>query len=451
MAAAYPWSQQDGAWRRKLGSMESFYLTLASPEGAPVHWMIGCGVSIAYRGNDSVDIANALRQAWKETRRDFPNITAVVDTNTREMVVGSDESTAVEEWLQKSFQVHDGISADELFSAFKSQFCITLHFLRDTNEVVIQAPHALIDGRGILYLYHALFTTLSRQSEDHSNGINAHTGPLNLTRPYDDWLGVSAIPSEKSVKDAQSIFQRILMQQKPIRLPGVDFGRVPQKTVHRDLALTEETTQSIIESCKQKGVSVTSAWHAALVMATQKIQSSTGEEGTSYTQFTTIDLRRHFPPPFNPHQHSIGSLQTALPLPIDFSTDNTFESISQSLHKQYKNPFVFADNDFGYLGPYMAMSKQILESGGAPPSSTPYLSSMGVVDDFLQPRYGDWELDDFWVSSTMLTGDFQMYLWTWRKRMVFSACYNEAFYGSADVDVVLEKTRDEMITGLGLV
>ncbi|MCJ1268528.1 hypothetical protein MMC22_008416 [Lobaria immixta] len=449
MAAVCPWTEQDGVWRRKLGSMETFYLTLASPDGEPVHWMIGCCVSIAYCGNDNVDVEKAVRQAWKDTRRDFPNIAAVVDRGTQEMVVGSDDTAAVEEWLHKSFQVHDGMTADELFSSFKSQLSITLHFLREVNELVIQAPHALIDGRGILYLYHALFTALSKQSENHSNG-NLDKGPPNLTKPYDEWLGVSARPSEKNVKDAQSIFQR-LMQDKPIRLPGVDFGREPRKAVHRDLGLSEESTRAIIDACKRKRITVTTAWHAALALAVQKIQSSAGEEGTSYTQFTTIDLRRWFPPPFSAYQHSVGSLQTALPFATDLSKDSNFETISQSLQNQYKAPFVFANDDFSFLGPYMAISKQILESGGAPPSSTPYLSSMGVVDDFLACRYGDWELRDYWVSSTMLTGDFQMYLWTWRGKMVFSACYNEAFYETKDVDAILEKTRDEMIRGLEVV
>jgi hypothetical protein len=58
----------------------------------------------------------------------------------------------------------------------------------------------------------------------------------------------------------------------------------------------------------------------------------------------------------------------------------------------------------------MSISKQILQSGGAPLGKTPYLSSMSFVDDFLAHRYSNWELGDFWVSSTMLTGDFQMYL-----------------------------------------
>lgn len=172
--------------------------------------------------------------------------------------------------------------------------------------------------------------------------------------------------------------------------------------------------------------------------------------GDSYVQFTTIDLRRHFPASFIPHRDSIGSLQTALPLEAGLGPGTTFGALARALHAKYREPFAFAGDDFGFLAPYMATSRQFLESGGAPPSSTPSLSSMGIVDDYLQGRYGDWEIKDFWISSTMLTGDFQMYLWTFRDRMVFSACYNEAFYSTERADEVLGCTRDEMLSGLGL-
>jgi hypothetical protein len=240
--------------------------------------MIGCKVSISYLGkNSSVDIENAVRQAWKATRRDFPNIAAVVEPNTEELVVRLGPDDKEEAWLRKSFQVHDdGITADELFASFSSQFCITLHLLRHANELVIQAPHALIDGRGILYLYDALFTALSKQPQSlqenhyHSNGtLDTKTRPPNLTKPYDEWLGVSAQPSEKNIKDAEMLFQRIFVQDKPIALPGVDFARAPWKAVHRDLVFSEEITAAVIEACKREGVSVTSAWHAALAMAVQ--------------------------------------------------------------------------------------------------------------------------------------------------------------------------------------
>ncbi|EFQ32283.1 hypothetical protein CGRA01v4_11144 [Colletotrichum graminicola] len=442
--ANYPWSNQNGTWRRKLGSMESFYQSLASPEGQPVHWMIGCSVTIKTHV-DTVDTETSLREAWKSILRELPCVGAVVDPVSREIVTREDVD--VGEWLRKSFRVHEGTTADELFSAFRSQFHITLHYLRDTNQLLLQSPHTLIDGRGMLYLYHALFTALSTLPGDGSQEHKTTETP-KLSKPFDDWLGVPAVPSEKSFADAQCIFQRVLQQEKPIRLPGVDFTNAPQRPVHRDLEVDEKTTSSIIGACKERGISVTSAWHAALALTTQRIQSTAGEEGASYVQFTTIDLRRYFPSSFVPHKHSIGSLQTALPLAADVGKDNTFESLSQSLHKQYKAPFAFVDNDFSYLGPYMAMSRQILESGGVPPSSTPSLSSMGVVDDYLERRYGDWEISNFWVSSTMMTGDFQMYLWTFGGKLTFSVCYNEAFYEAEQVDRIMEGTRDEMLRGL---
>jgi hypothetical protein len=48
----------------------------------------------------------------------------------------------------------------------------------------------------------------------------------------------------------------------------------------------------------------------------------------------------------------------------------------------------------------------------------------------------------------MLAGDFQMYLRTLRGKMAFSACYNDAFYEAEYADMVLEKTKNEMLDGL---
>lgn len=272
MAAAYPWTEQDGAWRRKLGSMESFYMTLATPEGAPVHWMVGCGMSIVSHGSDDLDIETAVREASKVLRDELPSIAAVVDPATVELIVGSKNLNTVDYWLNNSFRVHEGIHANELFSAFTSEYSMTLHFLRDTNELVIQAMHSLIDGRGMLYLYHALFNALSKSKTLGSNGLETSR---NLSRPLDEWLNLLATLPEANVKDAQSIFQRFV-QATPIRLPGVDFTRQPRKDVQRQLRLGEECTQDIIVACKRKGITVTTAWHTALAIAVQVSFDSVG-------------------------------------------------------------------------------------------------------------------------------------------------------------------------------
>lgn len=468
---AFTWTEKEGIWCRKLGSMESFYLAMATPEGQPVHWMVACCVDIAYHGPDMANTENSLRQAWRTVSRDLSSVAVVADPASQELVF--DKEFAEKDWLQKSFQVRDHTSADELLSELKSQFHITLHFLRRTNQLVIQAPHTLIDGRGILYLYDALFKALSGQVPQQP-GTGPEAGSPNLAKPYDEWLGMSTSPSEKNFKDAQVLFHRVLQQKKPIQLPGIDFAAPPGKSVHKDLALTQETTTAIVKACKQQGISVTSALHAALARATQvsglesirgpkhphanmphfllqKIQLAAGEEGTTYVSVTTIDLRRYFPTAFVPHQHSIGSLECGIPFAADLSSDETFETLSKSLHDQYKAPFAFANNDFNFLTPLTSATTQMLAKGDVPPSSTPSVSSMGIVDRVLQSRYGYWEIKDFWVTSTMLTGDFQMYFWTFRDRIKFSACYNEAFYEIEKVEQILDSTRHEVLRGLGLV
>jgi hypothetical protein len=161
--------------------------------------------------------------------------------------------------------------------------------------------------------------------------------------------------------------------------------------------------------------------------------------------------------------HSIGSLQTALPFSASLdpnstkqTNETTFFTLAHSLNTQYRSPFSFTTTptdsslDFSFLMPYMSTSTQLLSSGGIPPSSTPSLSSMGVVSEILQEKYGEWEVRSFWVSSTMMTGDFQMYCWTFRGRMTFSVCWNEAFYSMGMVDAVLEGTKVEMLAGLGI-
>ncbi|KAL8383417.1 hypothetical protein RB595_006935 [Gaeumannomyces hyphopodioides] len=418
--------------------------------------MIGCAVILRYRGTDAdVDAETSLVRAWKQTRESFPSLAAVADPASREIVVSTNVGPeAVQEWARRSFRVHEGVTADELFTSFRSQFHITLHFLRDRNQLLIQAPHVLLDGRGVLHLYHCLFSALSSGEQQTGGGpVTRLALAPNLSRSYDDWLDLAAVPSAKNMRDAESIFQRILGQEKPIQLPDVDFGRTPAMPAHRELAFGEETTRAVIQACKQKGVSVMAAGHAALAKATQHLQSSAGDQGSTFVQFTTIDLRRWFRrPDFDAQQHSLASLQTALPLVANLEGDGgSFERLSQSLHQQYLAPFAFADQDLGYLGPYMAASRQILESGGVPPSSAPSVVSVGVVDRFLSARYGDWELgDDFWITVTMQTGDIQMYSWTWKGRLVLSVCYNEAFYAVDRVDELLLRTRWELLQGLGI-
>ena len=70
------------------------------------------------------------------------------------------------------------------------------------------------------------------------------------------WLEVSAVPSEKNIQDARAIFQRFA-QEKPVWLPGVGVGPKARKASHRELWLSEESTQAVVDVYKSKRVSFT--------------------------------------------------------------------------------------------------------------------------------------------------------------------------------------------------
>jgi hypothetical protein len=92
------------------------------------------------------------------------------------------------------------------------------------------------------------------------------------------------------------------------------------------------------------------------------------------------------------------------------------------------------------------MAEQMLKSGVRPAASrTPAMTSLGNVDEVIRGCYGCWvPQDGSWLSSTMQTGDIQVFLWTWKGKMTLDASYNEAFYTEALVEELLVATVDEL-------
>lgn len=85
------------------------------------------------------------------------------------------------------------------------------------------------------------------------------------------------------------------------------------------------------------------------------------------------------------------------------------------------------------------------------PAIDPILSSIGIVDRYLQCTYGSQvKVTRFWLSSEVLSREPLVYLWTWQEQLALSVCYNENFYTSELMRRLLETTRDTLINELDL-
>jgi hypothetical protein len=303
--------------------------------------------------------------------------------------------------------------------------------------------HVHLDGRGCLYLLDALFSALANPGEV-SFGDEASRLP-----PSEDYLyGCPETYSEQDAQNAMMVLGR-LVQDRPIGLPVQDIKQPPRDNRREELKLPTATTNAIIHACKQKGFTVTAAWHTAVVLAASKIQAAAGEVGTSFASVASFDLRPYFPEWFDPRSQPVSQYGMAPPILVE-PKHKSFDEIAKEIRDKYKTEVspvgerasvMFAGTEIA--GPMMASE--------APSSTTPVTSSLGVIEKFLKRVHGQhWELIDVWVGDSMLTPDTLNFLWTWRERMVLSTSYNSAFYTDVDIQAFLSTIKDELVRGLGV-
>lgn len=84
------------------------------------------------------------------------------------------------------------------------------------------------------------------------------------------------------------------------------------------------------------------------------------------------------------------------------------------------------------------------------PCETPTvsLSSMGVIDQIIQPKHGPFYLNDPWVTGDELSTGVGMFLGTWKGRLCLSANYNEAYHTEHEVISILESVKDAVFRAL---
>jgi hypothetical protein len=252
--------------------MEKFYTLFSVPPGQPLHLNIFTVVKFKYTG-PSIDMEEALRAAWTKMRHLFPTIASRVASDNagqQTMVYDSPSPAELEAWLEESFVFHDAITAAEIASNIVSRSCITLHYCPSSSELLLQAEHTYMDGRGTLYLLDSFFEALAHPEQNETFGDEVKSLPLAL----DDLIGWSECPSEED-RQLGLIMAGEYANPNPICLPVADIHLPPGNNLRCTVTLNEATTTAVIQRCKELRITVTPAWHAAIALATRDIQAQT--------------------------------------------------------------------------------------------------------------------------------------------------------------------------------
>ncbi|PWY87112.1 hypothetical protein BO94DRAFT_596280 [Aspergillus sclerotioniger CBS 115572] len=437
-------------YERSFDSLEVFYRAIADAGAAlnKQHYLI----SSVTRLKASLPPAQ-IQQAWKNLSQQHPQIAAVAESNTR-LVYTVPSPAELNAWVEDTFLVKPDISAAHLIPTLEPTTVFRLYYLPQSRELLWRTPHWRIDGFGLLHLQASFFDLLSGTTTPDPSVTNLLTR-LNPTLDEIIFQPNTLTPEEmKSAADAEL---SIVLDNAPTAISMPTLPNIlPTTTRTTQTIIPAETTTQIIAACKDQGITITTALHAAFAVAMlphaqHNFDPSTrGQPGGTYTTLNTFSLRRYMPAPFNGPSAAVSIYHTGLGISIDLSSHRDFSSIASVLGKGYSRNLGAEEprNVFAFLPQYV---KQVLELFSIQPEdplhgpAVPVFVSMGRVNDSLGSQYGEVEIEDWWIGVEVLSRELVVHVWSWKGELRLGVCWNEAFYEDVFVKGIMNAWRGVLV------
>ena len=445
-----------GRFEQPLDSIERFLLALARGSLAlnREHWSVSIFARFEMKASPQ-DTELALRHAWKTMRCDHPQLACVVYEETK--IYEVPDSTALKIWLDETFIIAPASATkQELLASFRPSARATLHFLPSTSEIIIHSSHWRIDFVGALSLVQNFFSAIAEPREVQFGDEGRNLSPSRDKAANYSILDDSRSPAlvKEREKAAADLVMQLLSNLPSIGLPMQNSNQTPGSTHRSEVVLGPGPTSIIVSTSKKRGLTVTTALHAALVVALQQVTPVPPSSSSKYTSWGVFNVRPLLKAPFNdPSIHPVAAHIVGLPLALHTSTYANLALQLKQFYKQHLPPSADSHIRDDVLVSFTSQMADIAGQSSpvdVPAPSEPVLSSIGVVDGYLKSKYGEIEVKDFWLGVETTTPQIVCYLWTWQGKMTLSACYNETFYDEPFVLGFLERVIKILFTELAI-
>lgn len=503
-------STSPGRWERDIDEAEQFYTSLAKAyegTGRTFFAMTGfISLSIPIPASTPRDTAeknleSALQKAWMQLRYDHPTIASRVVYDERQgkckkVYQTFSASYTLQDWLDDAFIIVDeGISglewcnSDPPVPVFPTLFFVktgSLHDGRIRGDLVLRSHHDIIDGIGTLLLFHNLFTHAAQAYQDR------HASRYNLPQFGDEHKNLSPplrtaaqIPTSLDPEHKQRLAETQSYNasiRRDIEIASVPFKKQnhsPGKHQRVAITLSQEQTTQILAVCRELGLSITHAYHAAIPLVVRDMQEKRDKERqVRYLNYSLINERGNCVEPYSTSSHpasvyhSVSGRGLAVDLTVSaVGTRTTTDSDSSSNDRERKEytdvasiirafyldirddkDHIFLVPSYWKMGtiPYPADGKaQSVPARNETPSVS--ISSIGVLDKVIRHRYGELEVEDPWVTGEELGTGLGLFLGTWKGRVTLSAAYNDVWHGKEEVLGFVNRCNEVTLRGLGLI
>ena len=404
------------------------------------------------------DIEHRLRKAWIAARYYNPGLAMELGQHFKSYNVPTVEE--VEDWVCGTFFVHQNACARDIAEQPQSVAQPKLHWFPSRQELLLISHHFYFDARGAWHFWD-LFLDLVVRPKD----VNFEDEKPKLPIARDDLLGLPSYPTWESFNKAYAIISKSL-KNNSILLPSlkqdVGVSSVQLSTIYPDshgqvrITLSEEHTTAIITSCKEFGVSVTSAFYVGLALAGQSLQAEHGSHGRYALTFHHFDARPWYKQAINVRENLGIDQHAIIPFALDLEGKN-YKELVTTIDKFFKTTRSGFAQDASGLDAINYLLATIL-SPSAPLPSAPFFSSYGKAEDCMKSHYAHpnqrhhvWlDVEDTYNAVPMTNLANGVFIWTFKDRFNVLAEFHKLHHLPSMFQRLLIDACDRMLGGLNI-
>lgn len=399
------------------------------------------------------DIAPSLRRGWAHLRFRQPMIAATCSDNRVTYTVPN-TAAAFEEWMQQSFFVLPDVSSSAELTARNEKNHCQLYYIPKSNEVLLFTTHWQLDGVGTVLILGFLLQLAFDPNLGDPAALQWGEEATRFNPTVQDVIpaqGPMTATQEAELQKLQLSWQLTLGSE----LAGIpyqgDATTPPNLPVFLSpLTLTPETTTKIIEACKQRRCTVTSAVHASLSVAlfAHQLESHRGRKHGSLIEY---NMRRFLPEKYQTPEFAVVPYLTGWGIQVPPGED--WEGYCRIYQSHYSR---------GLTQDHFIARRELMVRILTPlpdwvpnpndPASGVILESLGVLDKWIQPTYGSPERGC--VVHTVTPGidlfdrTSAIYVSTFRGRLSLNPTYNQAYHSSEQMMEFVKSVADVLLKEL---
>jgi hypothetical protein len=449
-----PWQQlAPGRYSRPVDTTDTFFRTVSriGYEHGREHFVVNAVAKVDLGTTDEATVTARLRKAWTVARYRHPLIAAEVADDDASIGYVVPSAAELERWLDATLYVeHESTTVHAYRARAPLKQYAALHWFPKTSELLLRAHHSLVDGIGTIHLL--------------SNVLQYYAGDTPAPTFGDEWKhlppGLSEmvgfpVPSEAEESKAQARFQDWASYLPPIGLPcSVPVDGKPEDACSVLRSSTVAGGAALVAACKARGFSVTSAVHAAIVVALREMKVD-APPAENFLHVLVFNYRKYLPAPYNnvakwPEGNRVVCDTIGLPA-------GDFETYARKFHQSYHQPL--ARDQWGMFDAYDPFFRLVLGAfAAAPPpdavpSINPQLTSLGLLEDKMPHAFEGVHpvrLGMVELGVDVMNPSCVLHQWSWQGRFHLNANFNSAYLETAFVETFVDRTFKVLFKEMGV-